>query len=98
MYEQYDFANIFINLYKDKITPGDMEINRKDVEKYFESKGFPKDTYLLVCTNITQKNEDEIKPHLLEIRIRFDLDFNILKNETDVSEFDCPDLFYAQFL
>ena len=98
IYEQYDFANIFINIYKDKITPGDIEINRKDVEKYFESKGFPKDTYLLVCTNITQKNEDEIKPHLLEIRIRFDLDFTLLKNETDVSEFDCPDLFYAQFL
>ena len=98
MYEQYDFANIFINIYKDKIEPGDMEIKRKDVENYFESKGFSKDTYLLVCTNITQENENEIKPHLLEIRIRFDLDFTLLKNETDVSEFDCPDLFYAQFL
>ena len=98
MYEEYDLANIFINMYKDKIKVGDMEINRKDVENYFESKGFPKDTYLLVCTNITQNDINEIKPHLLEIRIRFDLDFKLLKNESDVSEFDCPELFYAQFL
>ena len=98
MYEQYDFANIFINIYKDKITRGDMEINKKDVQNYFESKGFSNDTYLLVCTNITKNNENEIKPHLLEIRIRYDLDFKLLKNETDKSEFDCPEIFYAQFL
>ena len=97
MYLDNDFANIFIDIYKDKIEPGDMQINRKEVENYFDNKGFSKDTYLLVCTNITNK-DGEINPHILEIRIRYDLDFNLLKNETDKSEFDCPELFYAQFL
>ena len=96
LYNQYNFANIFLDIYKDRIQPGDMEINRKEVEKYFDNKGLSKDTYLLVCTNITQNTT--VNPHLLEIRIRFDLDMNLLKNETDVSEFDCPELFYAQFL
>ena len=96
LYNKYNFANIFLDIYEDRIQPGDMEINRKEVEKYFENKGFSKDTYLLVCTNITQNTT--VNPHLLEIRIRFDLDMNILKNETDKSEFDCPELFYAQFL
>ena len=96
LYNQYSFANIFLDIYKDRIQPGDMEINRKEVEKYFDNKGLSKDTYLLVCTNITQNTT--VNPHLLEIRIRFDLDMNLLKNETDVSEFDCPELFYAQFL
>ena len=31
------------------------------------------------------------------MRIRYDLDFNLLKNETDKCEFDCPEIFYAQF-
>ena len=97
MYLDNDFANIFFDIYKDKIEPGDMQINRKEVENYFDNKGFPKDTYLLVCTNITNK-EGEVNPHILEIRIRYDLDFKLLKNETDKSEFDCPELFYAQFL
>ena len=85
-------------MYKDRIKPGEMEINRNELENYFDSKGFAKDTYVIVCTNITDTNSTIVNPHLLEIRIRFDLDFNILKNETDVSEFDCPEIFYAQFL
>jgi ribonuclease I len=97
MYLDNDFANIFLDIYKDTIEPGDMQINRKEVENYFDNKGFPKDTYLLVCTNITNK-EGVVNPHILEIRIRYDLDFKLLKNETDKSEFDCPELFYAQFL
>ena len=97
LFVKYDFANIFLDIYKDKIEPGDMEINRNEVQKYFENKGFSKNTYLLVCTNITN-NSTAVNPHLLEIRIRFDLDMNLLKNETDISEFDCPELFYAQFL
>ena len=98
LFLKYDFENIFINMYKDKIVPGDMIINRKEVEEYLDSKGISRDKYVIVCTNITQINETEFNPHLLEIRVRFDLTFELLKNETDVSEFDCPELFYAQFL
>ncbi len=98
MYLKYDFSNIFLDIYKYRIEPGDMEINRKEVQNYFEDKGFSKDTYLLVCTNITRNESTTVNPHLLEIRIRFNLDFNLLKNETDKSEFDCPEIFYAQFL
>ena len=98
MFLNYNFANIFLDIYKDKIIPGDMEIKRNEVVSYLEKKNIPKDTYLLVCTNITDTNSTQVNPHLLEIRIRFDLDFNLLKNETDVSEFDCPEIFYAQFL
>ena len=94
---EYDLDKIFLDIYKDRITLGDMEINRSEVEKYFDEKGLSKDTYLLVCTNITQPST-QVNPHLLEIRIRFDLDFKLLKNETDISEFDCPEIFYAQFL
>ena len=54
--------------------------------------------YLIVYTNITQNNGTEINPHILEIRIRYDLEFNLLSNSTDKSEFDCPEIFYAQFL
>ena len=97
MYLDYDLANFFIDMLKDRIEPGDMQINRNEVESYFDNKGFPKHTYLLVCTNITNEVDSLVYPHLLEIRIRFDLDFKLLKNETDVSEFDCPELFYAQF-
>ena len=75
-----------------------LKIVRKEVEDYLETKGFSRDTYKSVCTNITQNNGTEINPHILEIRIRYDLDFKLLPNETDVSEFDCPEFFYAQFL
>ena len=98
IYFKYDFQNIFIDMYKDRIELGDKQINRDEVESYLESKGLSKDTYLLVCTNITNEFNGEVQPHLYEIRIRFDLDFNLLKNETDASEFDCPQIFYAHFL
>jgi ribonuclease I len=97
MYEQYNFGNIFIDLYKDRIKPGDMEINRTEVQEFLEERGFAKDVYLLVCTNISE-NYTEVNPHLLEIRIRFDINFTVLENATDVSEFDCPEKFYAEFL
>ena len=98
IYFKYDFQNIFIDIYKEGIEPGVKQINRNEVESYLESKGLSKDTYLLVCTNITNEFNGEVQPHLYEIRIRFDLDFNLLKNETDASEFDCPQIFYAHFL
>ena len=98
MFLDYDLENIFLNMYKDKIEPGDKAINRGELEDYLAKKGFDRNTYVIVCTNITRENETEVNPHLLEIRIRFDLDFKLLKNETDKSEFDCPDIFYAQFL
>ena len=98
MFIDNDFENIFINMYKDTIEPGDRVIVRKEVEDYLETKGFSRDTYKIVCTNITQNNGTEINPHILEIRIRYDLAFKLLPNETDVSEFDCPEFFYAQFL
>ena len=98
IFSNYNFSTIFLDIYKDKIIPGDMEINRNEVESYFEEKNISKDKYLLVCTNITDTNITQFNPHLLEIRIRFDLEFNLLKNETDTSEFDCPEIFYAHFL
>ena len=98
MFQHYKFENMFLDIYKDRIESGDFLINRKDVEEYFQNKGFDPDTYLIVCTNITENNGTVVNPHILEIRIRFDLKFQILHNETDASEFDCPEQFYAQFL
>ena len=97
LYEQFNLGNMLVELYGDNIK-GNKEINRNEIQDYLENKKFNKDTYLLVCTNITQDDINEIKPHLLEIRIRFDLDFKLLKNETDASEFDCPQKFYVYFL
>ena len=95
LYLKYNFSDIFLNIYKDKIVPGDMAINRNEVEEYLDKNGIPNDTYVIVCRNITKK--DKVEPHLLEFRVRFDLNFNLLSNKTDKSEFDCPDIFYAQF-
>ena len=94
------FDNLFLDFFKKEqieIKTGDMAINRNKFEKYFEERGFGKDYYLIVCTNITN-NSTKVNPHISEIRIRYDLDFKLLKNETDKSEFDCPEIFYAQFL
>ena len=99
MFVENKFENLFLDFFeKENITikTGDMAINRTKFEKYFEKRGFPKDYYLIVCTNITNKN-NIINPHISEIRIRYDLDFKLLKNETDKCEFDCPEIFYAQF-
>ena len=95
-----NFDNLFLDFFKKEqieIKTGDIAINRNKFEKYFEERGFGKDYYLIVCTNITN-NSTDVNPHISEIRIRYDLDFKLLKNETDKSEFDCPEIFYAQFL
>ena len=100
MFVDNNFDNLFIDFFKKEqieINKGDMAINRTKFEKYFEERGFGKDYYLIVCTNITN-DDSKVNPHISEIRIRYDLDFKLLKNETDTSEFDCPDIFYAQFL
>ena len=101
IYTENNFANLFIDFFKKEkieIKKGDMAVNRTKFEIFFKERGFPNDTYLIVCTNITEGDNVEFNPHLLEIRIRYDLNFNLLKNETDKSEFDCPEIFYAQFL
>ena len=101
MFIENNFENLFIDYFKKEkieIEPGDMTINRTKFEKLLEEKGLSKDYYLIVCTNITQNNGIEINPHILEIRIRYDTNFNLLSNSTDKSEFDCPEIFYAQFL
>ena len=101
MFIENNFENLFIDYFKKEkieIEPGDMTINRTKFEKLLEEKGLSKDYYLIVCTNITQNNGTEINPHILEIRIRYDTNFNLLSNSTDKSEFDCPEIFYAQFL
>ena len=101
MFIENNFENLFFDYFKKediKIKVGDMAINRAKFEKIFEDKGFPKDSYLLVCTNLSKESESEIKPQISEVRIRYDLDFNLLRNKTDKSEFDCPEIFYAQFL
>ena len=99
MFNKNNFENLFLDFFekeKIEIKTGDMAINRTKFELFFNEKGFSKDTYLIVCTNIT--NEKKINyAHISEMRIRYDLDFNLLKNETDKSEFDCPEIFYAQF-
>ena len=91
------FDDIFIDFFDNKIETGDIPINRTEFENFLEIKGFPKDSYLIVCENITILNENLTYPHILEMRIRYDLDFNLFINENDKSEFDCPDIFYAQF-
>ena len=97
LFFKYDFANLFNNMIGDKIKPGDTEIKRSDIEGYFGKIGLDKYTYLLVCTNITSSTNINIT-YITEIRIKFDLDFVLYKNETDKSEFDCPETFMAEFL
>ena len=100
MFIDNNFDNLFLDFFKKEqieIKTGDMAINRTKFETYFDERGFGKDYYLIVCTNITN-NSTKVNPHISEIRIRYDLDFKLLKNETDKSEFDCPEIFYAQFL
>ena len=96
LYEQFNLGNMLVELYGDNIK-GNKEINRNEIQDYLENKKFNKDTYLLVCTNITYEN-NSVYTYLLEIRIRLDLKFETIGNETDVSEFDCPQKFYVYFL
>ena len=101
MFINNNFENLFLDFFKKEnieLEVGDMAINRTKFEKFFDGRGFGKDYYVIVCTNITKNNGSEIYPHILEMRIRYDLNFNLLKNEIDKSEFDCPEIFYAQFL
>ena len=98
MFVENNFENLFIDFFKkegETIKGGDMPINRTRFEAFLDEKGFSNDKYLIVCTNVTDKNINN--PHILEMRIRYDLDFHLLKNETDKSEFDCPEIFFAQF-
>ena len=99
MFVDNNFENLFVDFFakeKIEIKVGDMEINRTKFELFFNDKGFSNDKYLIVCANITDEFNNT-HPHISEMRIRYDLDFNLLKNETDKSEFDCPEIFYAQF-
>ena len=101
LFANNNFENLFLDFFEKeeiKIEVGDMPINRTKFEKFFNERGFSKDTYLIVCTNITKENETEVNPHLLEMRIRYDMDFKLFTNETDKSEFDCPEIFHVQFL
>ena len=78
----------------------DEEENLKDNDSYNESEDYSEDKinhYIGRKRNITNEIDGEVYPHLLEIRIIFNLNFKLLKNETDKSEFDCPEIFYAQF-
>ena len=100
MFIENKFENLFSDYFNKEgieIEVGDMAINRTKFEKFWEEKGMNKYNYLIVCTNITY-NETVNYPHILEIRIRYSMDFNLLYNNTDKSEFDCPEIFYAQFL
>ena len=74
-----------------------MSINRIKFEDFLNEKGFAKDVYTLACKNFTDEYNNAYS-HISEMRIRYDLDFNLLKNETEVSDFDCPETFYAQFM
>ena len=100
MFIENKFENLFSDYFNKEgieIEVGDMAINRTKFEKFWEEKGMNKYNYLIVCTKITN-NETVNNPHISEIRIRYDMNFKLLSNETDKSEFDCPEIFYAQFL
>ena len=97
LYINYNLSNIFINMFNNTIAPGDKTVNRTELEIYLNKTGIGQDTYQIVCQNATD-NSGKVSPNLLEIRIRFDLDFNLLKNGSDPSEFDCPTLFNVLFL
>jgi ribonuclease I len=95
IYKKYDLANIFINMFGDE--KKEIKINRTEIENYFAQVGIEKNEYLLVCNNnivVDGKNVSYIE----EIRIRFNLDFELYKNETDKSEKDCPFEFMAELL
>ena len=95
IYEKYDLGNIFINMFDGKITKGDIKVQKKDVENYFESIGIEKNTYLILCSVINIDGKD--LSYANEIRIRFELDFSLYKNETETNKDECPDEFMVDF-
>ena len=95
IYQKYDLGNIFINMLGE-IKKGDVEIHKSDLENYLETKGIQKSEYLLLCENITIN--DETFSYISEMRIRFDFNFSLYKNETEKTNKDCPDIFMAEFL
>ena len=95
IYKKYDLGNIFLNMYG-KITKGDMKIKRAEIEEYFETKGIYNGTYLLICKNITINNINV--SYINEIRIRFDLNYTLYENLTEVVSQECPREFMAEFL
>ena len=100
IFEENKFENMFIDFFSNKSDINDeyMVINKTEFENYFDERGFHKDTYLIVCENITNLDNNINYPNLLEIRIKYDLNFKLLKKENDKSEFDCPELFYVKYL
>lgn len=96
IYEKYDLGNIFINMFDKNLNKGDKKISRNEIESYFEKKGFKRGSYLLICSyiNIDGKN----LPYISEIRIKFELNFDIYVKEGDKSESDCPNEFWVEFL
>ena len=96
IYEKYDLGNIFINMYDKNLPKGDNIITRTKLEGYLKTKGIERDEYLLICENITINNKNY--SYIYEMRIRFDLDFNLYKNETEKLKEECPEEFMAEFL
>ena len=96
IYEKYDLGNIFINMYDKNLPKGDNKISRTKLEGYLKTKGIERDEYLLICENITINNKNY--SYIYEMRIRFDLDFNLYKNETEKLKNECPEEFMAEFL
>ena len=98
IYEKYDLKNIFINMFDKKLEKGDKKLTEKQFEKYFEKVGIKKGSFFLIC-NIANINNQKV-PYISEIRIRFDLDFNIYiddKNKDKIKDI-CPDEFFVEFL
>ena len=75
----------------------DVSINRNKFEEFLNEKGFDKDSYSIICKNLADEYND-IYSYISEIRIKYDLDFNLWKNKTEPSDYDCPEIFYARFI
>ena len=96
IYEKYDLKNIFYNMFDNKLDKGDRKITAKEFENYFAKIGIEKGSYYLICNFINI--DDKIVPYIGEIRIRFDLDFNLYKSESDKVDYECPSEFWVEFL
>jgi ribonuclease I len=96
IYEKYDLKNIFYNMFNNQLDKGDRKITAKEVEDYFAKIGIEKGSYYLICNFINI--DSKIVPYIGEIRIRFDLDFNLYKSESDKVDYECPSEFWVEFL